>query len=127
MSEQITTPQPFRSPEPLSNFPRYNFESEVWDSLANNIYHVAATSLPFTMPVAGRVEIHGSAEIDAAGTLTLNIDGTSLFPASVGAPGATVIVFAAPDIPAGPHTLTLTSTALISSPNLLLRRGRKGD
>lgn len=126
----ISTPEPFRNPTPTeADYSRRALEQEIWDALANEISITFDTTLPFSMPVDGRVEILARGDIDIAGDLTLDLDGTILTPSSFGVLGSTVIVIAAPDVSAGQHTVTLLSLAFatITDPLIILRRGRRGN
>ena len=110
LTSNVSTPQSY----PVHNIPRNNFDSELWDDLANLIYANDPTSpgdpLTVIMPVAGRIQVWAM----GTGTITITCDGVA-FPMS--ASGFCIAVF---DVQAGLHTITGTSGEF-----MMARRGRK--
>lgn len=119
-----TTPYPYhgrQSSDPIRN----DFEGEQWNDLANAIFAAKAVILKLPVSIAGtRVWITAQADLNAAGTLTISVDGAAQTPTTSIAGAGTAVVNTFIDLTPGDHTVEISSAATLSDPLIMARRGR---
>lgn len=126
MITTTVTPQPLHAHPGLSVTElRNTFETELWDDNSDVIFAAKAVTLSVIVRVPCRAWITAQADLDAAGTLTINVDSVAQTPTTTVAGAITAVVNTFADLKPGNHTVTITSAAALTDPLIMVRRGRK--